>query len=287
MQRVAISVQMAAVVMALVVSAGCGSSTPTSSPGSKCTQAPADLITAHTFTVGSDITYPPMEYYDSNHNAVGFDIDIAQALAKAMCLPLNLVNNDFNGILPALNAKKFDVIISSMGITATRQQVADFVPYFVEGGAVVVNKKSNKLSAITSYSQLCGLRVATEAGTTYVNTINSLNASTCQKGNQVQLSTFPTDPEVLQQLEKGTVDVDLNTYVAAEYAIAQLSDLEVLNSSPLAPLPAGIALRKGDSEMMTAVQSALAAIESNGTYDRILTKWQFKGADIRTFTATA
>jgi polar amino acid transport system substrate-binding protein len=286
MQRLAISAQIA-LVIALVVSAGCGSSTTTSSSKQACTQAPTDLIAANTFTVGADITFPPMEYYDANHNPIGFDIDIAQALAKTMCLPLNLVNNDFNGLLPALNAKKFDIAISSLGITAKRQQVVDFVPYFVEGGGVVVSKKFNKLSSVTAYSQLCGLRAATEAGTVYVDTVKSLNASTCPTNNPIVLSTFPTSPEAFLQIEKGIIDVDLTTWATAKYQVTKLTDLKVLNTSPLEPLPAGIAVRKGDVEMTTAVQSALTAIESNGEYDRILAKWQFQGTDIRTWKATS
>src|SRR2546423_1748980 len=148
----------ASVLLATALLAACGgggSSAPAA--GKNCLTAPGTLVTPGTLTIGSDVSYPPQEFMKQN-TPTGFDLDVGAALASKMCLKSSVVNQTFNSIIPALNARKFDVILSAMTITDARKQSVNFVPYFNAGEALVAKKGSSL--HITDLSQLCGRTVA-------------------------------------------------------------------------------------------------------------------------------
>src|SRR3989440_7951341 len=107
--------------------AACGSKSSTT--GTTSSTAP-DLKVPGVLTVGSDTTYPPQEYIDTTTNkAAGFDVDLITAIAKLMGLQTNIVPTKFDTIIDDLVARRFDVVISAVSITAERQKKVDFVPY--------------------------------------------------------------------------------------------------------------------------------------------------------------
>src|ERR1700682_3811656 len=130
--------------VAPTVVAACGSSSSSTPPAAKISPPPDSvLFTAGTLTIGSDVSYPPQEFFPvGSTTATGFDIDLGKALADAMGLKYAVVNTPFDGIIPALNSKKFDIMISAMTITADRSAAVDFIPYFVAGESFVVAKKA-------------------------------------------------------------------------------------------------------------------------------------------------
>lgn len=83
-------------------------------------------MAADKLVIGTDSTYPPFEYLDAGGNFLGFDMDIGRALCAQMKVECTFVSNDFDGIIPALQAKKFDMILSSMSITPEREKLVDF-----------------------------------------------------------------------------------------------------------------------------------------------------------------
>lgn len=263
---------------ALVAACGGAASSPGTSSSSSCVTAPSTLVSAGTLTVGSDVSYPPQEFMQQNQ-PVGFDLDVGTAIAKKMCLKSAVVNQTFNSIIPALNAQKFDVIISAMTITDARKQTVSFVPYFNAGEALVAKKGSTL--HITDLSQLCGKTVAVEEGTAEKDEVTTSVNPKCASGKQVNLQTFPVDTEALQQLRKGTVDLHFTDSPVAAYEVKQEPDALQVVSPVLETAPEGIAVRKDDSQMLTAVQKAFKAIESDGTYDKLLKKWGLAAGDIR------
>ena len=274
----AVSMASALLVTGLLAACGGAASSPSTSSSSSCITAPSSLVSAGTLTVGSDVSYPPQEFMQQNQ-PVGFDLDVGAALAKKMCLKSAVVNQTFTSILPALNAQKFDVIISAMTITDARKQTVNFVPYFSAGEALVA-KKGSKLH-ITDLSQLCGMAVAVEEGTAEKDEITTSVNPKCPSGKQVTLQTFPVDTEALQQLRKGTVDLHFTDSPVADYEVKQEPTALEVVSPVLETAPEGIAVRKDDSQMLTAVQKAFKAIESDGTYDKLLKKWGLTAGDIR------
>ncbi|MGH7777359.1 MAG: ABC transporter substrate-binding protein [Candidatus Dormibacterales bacterium] len=247
---------------------------------SSCITAPGDLVNGGSITWGSDVSYPPQESFpiSAPTTPTGFDIDVAAAIAKKMCLQSQVVNQGFDGIIPALGAKKFDAIISAMTVTADRSKVVSFVPYFNAGEALVATSTSSL--NITDLSQLCGRSVAVESGTAEESEIKTSVDPKCGAGKQVNLKVFPVDTAALAELRKGGVDVHFTDSPVAEYEVKQSSDLKVV-SPVLETAPEGIAVRKDDPKLLQAITKAFKAIEKDGTYDQLLTKWGLTAGDIR------
>ena len=260
----------------------CGGTTSTAPAGSAKVSPPPDgeLYTAGTLTIGSDVSYPPQEYFpEGSQTATGFDVDLGKALADKMGLKFAVVNQVFAGIIPGLSGKKFDVIISAMTINADRQKVVDFIPYFNAGESFVVAQNATKLP--TKLADLCGLTVAVEAATAELDEANGLNKSgAICASNHIKLQTFQIDTDALAQLKKGAVDVHFTDSPVAGYEISHQSGLKI-SGGVIEVAPEGIAVRKGDAAIEDPLKAAFTALEDDGTYDRLLTKWGLKDGDVR------
>jgi len=265
------AVLMASALLATALLTACGgvaSNAPATNKNCTVT-APSTLVTPSTLTIGSDVSYPPQEFMKENV-PVGFDLDVGGALAGKMCLSHTVVNQSFTSIIPALNARKFDVILAAMTINDERKQTVSFVPYFNAGEALVA-KKGSKLR-ITDLSQLCGKTVAVEDGTVEKDEVNDSVNPKCPPDKQVTLKTFPVDTEDLEQLRRGTVDLHFTDSPVAAYEVKQEPDALMVVSPVLETAPEGIAVRKDDAEMLAAIQKSFKAIEDDGTYDKLLKK---------------
>ena len=269
-----------ALLAATVVLAACGSSSSAPTGTAKVSPPPdSELFTAGTLTIGSDVSYPPQEFFAvGSTTASGFDIDVGKALADAMGLKYAVVNTPFDGIIPALNSKKFDIMISAMTITDARSATVDFIPYFIAGESFVVTANSKVLP--TKLTDLCGKKVAAESGTAELDEANGLNASgkPCAS-NHVNVVTFQKDTEALAELKKGNVDIHFTDSPVAAYEVQQTSGLKV-SGGIIEVAPEGIAVRKGDSPLEGPVKAAFAQIKSDGTYASLLKKWNVADGDI-------
>jgi polar amino acid transport system substrate-binding protein len=274
-----------AVFTVAMVLAACGGSTTTSGGGGSASVSPppsSELLTAGTLTIGSDISYPPQESFKvGTQTPEGFDIDVGAAIAAKLGLKVAWVNQTFNGIIPALTSKKFDIIISAMTINDDRKKTVDFIPYFSAGESFVVEKTSTK--SVTKLEDLCGLNVAVESGTAEESEAKDTNDASKQgkcASNKIKVQSFQTDTEALNQLDKGAVDVHFTDSPVAGYEIGHHTNLK-LSGGVIEIAPEGIAVRKGDSAMLDPVTKAFKAIEDDGTYQNLLHKWGVQDGDIR------
>jgi len=267
---------------AAILLAACGSSSTPPSGTAKVSPPPdSGLFTAGTLTVGSDVSYPPQEFFPvGSTTATGFDIDLGKALADAMGLKYAVVNTPFDGIIPALNSKKFDIMISAMTITADRSAAVDFIPYFVAGESFVVAKKATITP--TKLDDLCGKKVAAEAGTAELDEATGLNAAgkTCAS-NHVNVVTFQKDTEALTELKKGNVDIHFTDSPVAAYEVQNDPNNLKISGGIIEVAPEGIAVRKGDTAIETPVKAAFDKLKSDGTYANLLKKWNVSDADIK------
>jgi len=267
--------------LALGLSA-CGSSS--AAGGGTVTPPPdSDLFTAGTLTIGSDISYPPQEYFDppGSNTSVGFDIDLGKELAKKMGLKFTALNTKFDAIITDMSAKKFDVIISAMTDNSERRQKVDFVDYFNAGESFVVKKGS--AAHPTKLEDLCGQSIAVEKGTAEETEATDTNDPAKQgkcAADKIKLQSFDTDTQALVELKKGTVTIHFTDSPVAGYELRHDSSLAV-SGGVIEIAPEGIAVRKGDSAMLNAIKQAFKALEDDGTYDSLLTKWGLKDGDIR------
>jgi polar amino acid transport system substrate-binding protein len=267
--------------VAAFVLAACGSTSSGPTAAAKVSPPPdSELFTAGTLTVGSDISYPPQEFFPvGSTTADGFDVDLGKALAAQMGLKYAVVNTPFDGIIPALTSKKFDIMISAMTITDERSKAVDFIPYFIAGESFVVAK--NATIAPTKLDDLCGKKVAAESGTAELDEANGLNAAgkTCAN-NHVNVVTFQKDTEALTELKKGNVDIHFTDSPVAAYEVQQDPTHLKISGSPIEVAPEGIAIRKGDTAIENPVKAAFDKLKADGTYANLLKKWNVSDADV-------
>ena len=221
--------------------------------------APTGLKAAGTLTIGTNFGYPPMEEYSgANANIpAGADIDLGRALAAEMGLKANFVNvEDFGTIIAGLNSHRFDIIMSSMNVTPARSKVVNFVPYFLAGQSIVVAKGNPK--HIQSLADLSGMVVTMQSGTTEVDAANAENAKLKAAGKpQIVLKTFDEDPVALQQVATGRAVAELTDYPVAAYDTLQFPTRYQIAGKQYAVLPYGIAIRKSDPSILSAVKRRL------------------------------
>jgi polar amino acid transport system substrate-binding protein len=244
---------------------------------------PNDLITAGTLTFGT--TNVPAAPGVKLPNQTGFELDLMNAIAGAMCLKADTVQLAFAGLFPALDAHKFDAAIAGIGISAQREQSYDFVPYFLGGMRLLVRKDSGL--SFKDESGVCGHSVAALSGSVEVHDLEKYK-DRCPSGKPMTLTVFPTNQEVLEQLRKGTVQIvffdwapvaDIVDRNPGDFAIAS----PVLSGEPPGEPRhrVGFMLRKGDTSMKDAIAAAIKQLQSDGTYDALLNKWGLKDGDIR------
>ena len=250
-----------------------GSSNPTANPATPTVAAPTDLITSGTLTVGSDTTYPPQEYIDTATNqATGFDVDLITAIAQRMGLQAKVVTTSFDTIINSLVAKRFDVVISAVSVTPERQKKVDFVPYFNAGESLLV-KAGNPLN-IKSTADLCGQKVGVQNGTIEQTDLNTANDA-CKKAGKpaIEITALTNQTDVIQLLASGRVVATYQDSPVTDYYNKQHAGQFTVGGSVVNAGIEGIVVRKGDTSMFNAIQTAFNQLKANGTYNSLIQKW--------------
>ena len=196
-----------AVALAVLALAACGSSkssttTTTSTSASTLTtpatdaaiaaKVPAAIKSKGTLVVATDATYAPNEFIASDgHTVIGMDADLVNALAAVMGLKVQMVNANFDTIIPGLAAGRYDVGASSFTDTKEREKTVDFVDYFTAGESFYAKTASNP--TITSLADLCGKTVAVEKGTIEQEEAKAQTKKCTKEGKTApNLLVFPT-----------------------------------------------------------------------------------------------
>jgi len=265
------------VVLSLLLAAcsGGGTTTPPagSNPATPTLALPTDLLTPGVLTVGSDTTYPPQEYIDpATHKAAGFDIDLITAMAKLMGLQATIVPTRFDTILDDLAARHFDVVISAVSITPDRQKKVDFVPYLNAGESLLVQKGNPK--NIKSTDDLCGLAVGVQYGTIEQGVLQS-SSDNCQEQDKPAITMIALQDQtaVIHLLATNRVVATYQDSPVTDYYINQNPGQFAGAGSVVFPGPEGIAVRKNDSSMFNAVQTAYKQLKAAGTYHQLILRW--------------
>ncbi len=231
----------------------------------------ASAFAKDTVRIGVEGAYPPFSKTTKDGSLEGFDIDIAKALCKEMDVECKLVKQDWDGIIPALLAKKYDAIIASMSITDDRKKKVAFTNRYYQSPARFIHKKGEK--AEISKEGLKGKSVAVQRGTVSDKFI------TGEFGDEVDVKRYGTQEEAYLDLNAGRVDfVFADAFVLLEYLNSDKGkDYEFIGDSYTDPKyfgeGIGIALRKQDTELKEKFNKAIKSIRENGTYDKIRKKY--------------
>jgi polar amino acid transport system substrate-binding protein len=248
----------------------------------------ASLVQKKHLLMCSDVPYPPQEFFDENGNPVGLDIEIGQEIANRLGLQFQLVNSVFDTIVAAVTSGKCDFIISALNIQADRHVQVSMIPYFQAGQSfVVVKGNPDKISVPLD---LCGQAVAVESGTTESAYLQGTDAyvgkgltQQCTAAGKAALNVVITqkDTDALQQLQSGKVVVYSTDTPVAGYYVTQHPDLFEVAGQVVDPIVEGIAMPCGAADCTTApltvvgqaIQTAFNSMVADGTYAKILAKW--------------
>lgn len=272
--------------------AGCGSSSSKKASGSGNltdlgSKLPVQIAKARNLTVGSDVSYAPVEFFkEGTQQAQGVDVDLCNAIAATFGAGFTCTfqNSTFDGLIPALTAKRFDVIMSSLSDTKEREKSITLVDYFNAGTSILV-KKGNP-GGIRTLDDLCGKTVGLQKGTTQEDLANKQRDKCKASGKDLTVLTFDKDTDALLALKAGRSVADMNDFPVAAYnakTSGDGNDFEAVGEQ-LEPAPYGIGVRKEDTALRDALQSGLRQIIANGTYDQVLQKWNVTQGAFRTAT---
>lgn len=235
------------------------------------------LVDAGKLTWGASATFPPFEYMQ-NTTPVGFDVDMVAAIAKQMKLESSIAQIAFAGLIPALEGKRIDLIVSGMYINAQRTQVIDMVPYVYVGNQVVVLTGNPK--HITGKDGLCGLTVAAPVGTVFENSAKEASAACKSAGEpEINLLSLTGTVNCALALTQGRADAII---VSTPVVGALMTETPRAYATAGAPWDTttqmGIGVRKDNPGLKDAVDKALKAIVADGTYAALIKKWNLPPA---------
>jgi arginine/ornithine transport system substrate-binding protein len=221
--------------------------------------------------LGVEGAYPPFSMISKSGQLEGFDIDIAQALCQRMQLKCELVQMEFDALIPGLQAKKIDAIVASMSITPERRKNVDFsVKYYHTPARLVARAGA---FADGSPAALKGKKIGVQR-----TTIHDRFATATFKGSQIV--RYAKQDEVFLDMKSGRIDATLMDVVAADEGFLKTpagQGFAFIGANFTDPAffgdGAGIAVRKGDHGLRQRLDAAIAAIRADGTYKRIMDKY--------------
>jgi polar amino acid transport system substrate-binding protein len=241
-----------------------------------------------TLHVGSDIEYAPIEFFKENTaTPQGLDYDLAQALGAELGVKVRFVNDtDFAGIIGALRAGRFDIVMSAMNDTAERRgRGVDFVDYFRAGSSMLVRKGNPE--RIATLDDLCGHTVAVQRGTTQDTDVLAPQAAKCPPGKGLAVLRFEKDADALQQVKNGRAAADVEDFPVAAYNAATSghgADFDVVPQQVGDIGAYGIAVPHDRPVLRDRLRAALQAIIDNGAYGRVLARWNVVAGAVKTAT---
>jgi polar amino acid transport system substrate-binding protein len=225
-------------------------------------------------------TFPPLESKTSSGKLVGFDIDMANAIAKLWKVKAKFVFSSFGGLLPALGAKRCDVVISGIFITPDRVKQYPAVAYMKTHRVLVVAAGNPK--KIKGPNDLSGKNVAVQASTKYEDYLKTLNEQFKSQGkSQMNLQSYPGDEDAVAQILLGRADAVLTQDTAAgSYKTKNPGKLAVGYLFPESDR-FGIYYRKADKKLGAALKTAIKTLKKKGTLKKIAAKYQLPATDVK------
>lgn len=267
-----------AVIVAAGLFTGCGS---TSSSKSSSGSTKADIVSsvkkndtlastlpdsiknAGEISIGIDDSYPPMEYRNDKNVLVGFDIDLGNSIGKKLGVKIKWVPTAWDGIIPALQSNKFDMILSSMSITDERKIVVNFSDPYITGGPIIIVKKGTK--TIKTGEDLKGKVVGVQMGSTGEDAVSKISGVK-------ETKKYDKITEALQDLSTGRIEAVVADDQVGRYYVGLAGNVYSI-AGKLHDEPFGIAFRKKDTDLTAAVQKAVNDLKADGTLSKISMKW--------------
>ncbi|MEO6919543.1 MAG: basic amino acid ABC transporter substrate-binding protein [Collimonas sp.] len=241
----------------LTMLAACGKKENTSATAAASTE----------YVVGADGAYAPFASENEQKELVGFDIEIMKAVADKAGIKVRIVNTPFDGLFNALAQGDRDILISTITINDQRKQSMDFSePYFVAKQLIVLPQSSK----VTRFEDLKALKIGVQSGTTADEAAQNLVGK-----NSPSIKRFESMPLSFQELEGGGVDavVGDNGVVTNFVKNNPTKNFRIINDPAFPKEYYGIAVKKGNQELLAKINHGLEQIKADGTEDKIYKKY--------------
>lgn len=237
---------------------------------SQAFQQPGKII------AGSDLTFFPYEYMDKDTPA-GFDIELLDGLAKTMGRTAQNLDTRFPNLITGLQGNRFDITNSSMYITAERLKVIDMVPYLKSGEAILSLKGAAYQPKVPE--DFCGHKIGSMGATSWLAQIRKLSDEYCVKNGKgaIEVSEFATDPQTTQALLAHAVEAQITDAAVARGVIDKLgAKVQISSETLIYPVLNGFGVKKGNDEVKTALEQALATYSKTPEYAALLKTYNFQ-----------
>ncbi|MED1439709.1 transporter substrate-binding domain-containing protein [Aeribacillus composti] len=219
-------------------------------------------------TVGIMGTYAPYNFMNENKEYDGFDVDIAKELAKRLGVKAKFVAQEFSGLIPGLQKGKFDILVSQVTITDERKKQIDFTePYITNKVKVIVREDNNDIKSVNDFK---GKTIGVGLGT---NDEAYLRNELLPKVGDFKINTYDDVITTLKDLDAGRIDATINNVYALKPVIEENGYKIKAVGDPIKEDQAGVAVKKGNKELVDALNKALKEMKEDGTYKEIYVKW--------------
>lgn len=226
----------------------------------------ADVKASGVLRIGTNAEFKPFTYFEGS-TMKGFEYELGNLIAKQLGVKAQWINQPFDSLLIGLNADRFDLVISSHGITPERQKAVDFSnPHYCSGGVILT-----KPGGPTTAAALKGKKVGTQIGTTYVGAARKLLGEDAVR-------TYPSNAGAQQALMAGRVDAVVNEKFYNIEAL-KANKGKLVEGAMLFQEKLAMPVKKGNATLLNAVNGALTTVLNNGEYKALSTKWF--GQDVR------
>ncbi|WP_053367058.1 transporter substrate-binding domain-containing protein [Bacillus sp. FJAT-27245] len=220
-----------------------------------------------TLIMGTSADYPPFEYIETekSNEIIGFDVDLAKALASKLGYDVQVKDMDFNGLVQALKSGQADFVLAGMTPTEDRKKNVDFTDIYYTASHMIVTKKD---SGIKSLKDLEGKTVGVQLGS-----IQQGKAEEIQKEVKIKIEDRNRIPDLIQEIKSGRFDAAIIEDTVAKGFFAHEKNLEGFTISD-DPEEAGSAIAfPKNSELTEKFNKELQKMKENGELDKLVVKW--------------
>lgn len=246
----------------------CGKKAETPPPAASAPVAAASApAPAKVYVVGTDAAYAPFESETPQKEIVGFDIDVVKAVAQKAGIEVKFINTPWEGIFNTLAQGDRDLLVSAITITEERKQTMDFSDPYFDAQQLIAVKANSK---VTKFDELKKLKVGVQTGTTGDEVVTKLQGKT-----SANIKRFESTPLALKELESGGVDAVVadNGVVINYVANNSGSKFKTVADKAFQNEQYGIAVKKGNADLLGKINKGLADMKADGTYDKIYAQY--------------
>ena len=233
-----------------------------------CMFALTGMAMAETLKMGTNAAFPPYEFYDDETGAiVGIDAEVAAAIAEKLGYELEIVDMDFDSLIPAVSNGKVDMVLAGLTVTEERKQNVDFTTSYATGVQVVIVKEDSDITLDALFAEGASHKIGVQQGTTG----DLYSTWDLEDAGLATVERFKTGTDAVLALTAGKVDCVVIDNEPAKNFVAANEGLKILDTEYITEEYA-IALAKG-SELTATIDGALAELIADGTLQSIVDKY--------------